>query len=959
MNAVTTLLARAEENLARDDLDVGLRSVIEAADGESEPGAAADRVAALLKDRARSLKSAQEELRRLRKSVDHIRDRLPLSEEGWPLRRSAIESALAADPDEGLALWLGDWFRALAHCDGSAVGRIAEMGASLPEGAELLAERCRITAAALDAWVLDPIVPELLAAATGVKAGGTTVPDRATRRRLMLLAGRVTLESGAPDAPKVLERLHDEVPSPAATALRARLAARDGDYEDAERWLAQASAEAPQDLDVAIAIIGDARDEGLEDVALHAADTAIAALPVIAEIPSELRQLITEPPTELWVSLASRALAEREAELHLDALERAEQAAGGAPLLLAIVAEARVRSATVRGLSAAERIAALFEAAGERLSTGQLELAADHFEAALRIDPGHAEAQLRLADVLIAIGNGRPLSAGRPVVERALKLIDDVAGREGIGVELGWAHLAAAAGHARLADAADPSAAVHSWCRLAEVGRAVAKAPDDARCWTELAQAADALGLFNVAHATAHHASELEPDGEVAFQQRVQELVNAGHLDQALIELEGKEDPWYRAVRAFALMRRGRALEAVAVLRSTQLHPEWTWALEALMGALVLTDRFEDAVRVAADVEGTWGERLDESVGVDVIAWTRVLLGDFDGALALIEPVLEMDIMPSALPLAARARLLRGDADEGVRLLRRWLKESTSWMSVSDWARFDRPFIRVLAGRYRVELPGLEHLDELAGERVEHLRRARDPLEELDQATGPAGTTQTAKAIVAVLLRISGGELDAAAEALAQARRLCPGEQVLELLEPVVHGQPAGVPAPAAEIEAEEWAPEPDPEPERPLCLELPASWFRDYEDPVGMHPLFRRSLPRQRLRPGPALPGVMVRTDEELEPDRYRILVLDDVVEEASSPTALLYGSGEAMRLAGAAAQARPHEPLGDAVEPAAAQDSGALGQLALLPALDAIAERVAAHAIAQSARIEAAAEA
>jgi hypothetical protein len=240
---------------------------------------------------------------------------------------------------------------------------------------------------------------------------------------------------------------------------------------------------------------------------------------------------------------------------------------------------------------------------------------------------------------------------------------------------------------------------------------------------------------------------------------------------------------------------------------------------------------------------------------------------------------------------------------------------------------------------------------------VEHLRRARDPLEELAQAAGPPGAADTAKALVAVLLRMSQGELAAAEEALAAAAEQHPGERVLPLLETAVHAA-AGADEAGVAPQEEPWLAEPDPEPApRPVRLGLPPSWFEGCEDPVNAHPLFRRSLPELRLRPGPALPGVVVETDFGLEPDGYRIEVLGEIVESGSSPAGLLYGTAETMRLLGVQGDARPHEPLGEAVEPDAARDAGALGRLALMTVFDAIARRIAVHASAQSTRIEASA--
>jgi hypothetical protein len=79
----------------------------------------------------------------------------------------------------------------------------------------------------------------------------------------------------------------------------------------------------------------------------------------------------------------------------------------------------------------------------------------------------------------------------------------------------------------------------------------------------------------------------------------------------------------------------------------------------------------------------------------------------------------------------------------------------------------------------------------------------------------------------------------------------------------------------------------PAPADDEIATLELPGSWFAGHEDPVRDHTLFLRYLPELRARVSWRVPPVRVTTDEELEPDGFRITVSGEIREGRVDPTA------------------------------------------------------------------------
>jgi hypothetical protein len=143
--------------------------------------------------------------------------------------------------------------------------------------------------------------------------------------------------------------------------------------------------------------------------------------------------------------------------------------------------------------------------------------------------------------------------------------------------------------------------------------------------------------------------------------------------------------------------------------------------------------------------------------------------------------------------------------------------------------------------------------------------------------------------------------------------------------------------------------------PDRPLELILPTSWFADHDDPLNDHPLFQRYIPEIRLRAAWEVPGINVRVDEELEPDGYRILVLDQVEEEGRVSREHRYGSAAALKLLGlppADGEAAEVHGLVRVGRPAAG-DARGLDALLTMPGLEVVAWRLSEIAGANAERL------
>lgn len=130
------------------------------------------------------------------------------------------------------------------------------------------------------------------------------------------------------------------------------------------------------------------------------------------------------------------------------------------------------------------------------------------------------------------------------------------------------------------------------------------------------------------------------------------------------------------------------------------------------------------------------------------------------------------------------------------------------------------------------------------------------------------------------------------------------------------------------------------------IQLELPPSWFTDYDDPEREHPLFLRYLPEARTRA--SFPPVTVGLDDELEPDRYRISFSGEVLDEGAADPTRRYCRAESLELLpdrlSERAQAQPGDTGLVSLPQDALADLGGLAELTTMPAVEVVARAVTA---------------
>jgi tetratricopeptide (TPR) repeat protein len=946
------LLQQTSAQLRQEDIDAGLATVIREVESATAPAEALERAGNLLPLRARALEAAH---------VGYIARMVPFTPAGWAERAAALERQLRHDPRGGTAAWLAEWLAAAAYCRITAMERIVATP-SLPRGAELLTERCALAGRALDDREWHVAEPLLAAGVDGVPTPDSgTLPPAGVRGALLRLLVRLALREGRWDAADAaLDTLEADFPSPAVQALRARWLHWNGESDAGYRLLDEAALREPAGLDVTHALIERAHAESRSEAALEAATAAIDELPVLADVQAEIERLV-DPPAELWVAAAHRADRDHDDEILELALKRADEAIdpGDAPLG-ARVAGLMAARADRLGRPAAERAAAHLTAGSESVRAQRLADAARHYEIASGLAPDDWDAKIRLADTLVALGQGDPLAGARKDIERALGIIGAARAAGAITLDRSWAHLTEAQAHARLAEAVDGSDNAHAWSAFVAVCRSLVHVPEDPDRWSALAWAADGLSLYGVELAAIERARDLGAADDIAQAQYLQALANVGRVDEALALAEGSDEDWYRAVRGWLLAHSGNLWKAASVLRSTTRDPSWVWASSALITALLATDRYDDAADVAVELRATWTNRLDEHKALWALAMSSLVLGDLDDAEGWIAQLARTDDEGEAPYLTGVLRALRGDTDGALAALRDNLASIRYFTELQSWPDTAGVTLAVLCARHEAPVPPLESLRDALDERRATLQARLDPLEDLLHApvrAADADTVALARALGAALLRDAAGEREQARDALrALAEPLLADPEVAALRDALAAPRTVAAPAPAdgngRPSELLPAAPAEEPS-ERPLMVQLPSSWFADHENPVEDHPLFLRYIPEMRMRASWSVPPIRVKAEDDLEPDRFRILVYGDAVDEGHVPAEYAYGSGDAFALLGiGAAEAVAGLRLSRVPRPAL-EPAGALGELLTMPAVEVVARRIGEVADAHAGRL------
>jgi tetratricopeptide (TPR) repeat protein len=772
------LIQRASSEIARRyGLDVGLGLVLSEVTEADAPSEAVKTATRKLRERSDALEAASEELDALRTSVSYLDGMLPFTAEGWPERQGELAARLEADPIDGLGEWLDDWFSAASFVRKDALGRLAAMP-NLPPGASLLRERCVLAAGALDdrQWYLaDPL---LAAGAAGLSVGTRVVPDKSVRIDLQLLRVRLALAVGLEDeAAKALAALESS-PTPASGALRARWHRQREERDEAARLLDNACAQDPTNLDVAAEFIEQARLDRRGEAVLDAARAAVQRLPVLVDVDSQLGRLVS-PPAELWLAVSERGLAEGDLDAHALAIEHAEALVSPVDeALRAWLTGLAAEGLEARGAPDAEQIDARMKAGIDAVQAQRLEHAVPHFERVLQFDPGNAEATLRLADCRISLVRTKPLSTARPTLEHSLASIVEIHSQRTVDEPFSWSYLSEGEARMRLADAMSFSDNDHAWRAFLAICRSIVYHQDWSYRWGDLISAAQTLSLYHVAVAASEQAVRLEPDSDLARNQRIQALTNAGHTHEALEQLGTPSDAWQTAVHGYLLAHTGVVWQAASVLRPIT-NPSWSWANETLITALLLTDRYDEALAVAEAHRTWWADHLDEIDGVWTSAWSSVVLGDLDRAEDLASQLDGREDEGQPHAIVGMARLLRGDREAALEALRAKIATTRAQADLSDWEPLFVAPLRVVAAHRGISLPPLPELDEALEQRRKVLEAWEDPVVELAQAPvrgADPDVVAVGRALGTALLHAARSELDAASDVLESALQKYPDD---------------------------------------------------------------------------------------------------------------------------------------------------------------------------------------
>jgi hypothetical protein len=238
---------------------------------------------------------------------------------------------------------------------------------------------------------------------------------------------------------------------------------------------------------------------------------------------------------------------------------------------------------------------------------------------------------------------------------------------------------------------------------------------------------------------------------------------------------------------------------------------------------------------------------------------------------------------------------------------------------------------------HRRRLPDLDPVDAAVQRRRAELDHADAIQEVLAAVKGATPEEAEITALVVPLLEWAAGRTEAALEQVGISRQGFPDDVGLQALarslEDVV-AERLRVVAPVAEGDNTPGVEASEPEPA--LRLDLPVSWFAGLTDPLNEHPLFLRYFREARLR-NPELPGVRVSSEEDLEPDGYRVFIAGSVVEEGEVSRADRYLSPASLSLLPMSVRTAATEAKGFSYVRVLAPQLAEAGTLAELLSMDA----------------------
>jgi tetratricopeptide (TPR) repeat protein len=342
----------------------------------------------------------------------------------------------------------------------------------------------------------------------------------------------------------------------------------------------------------------------------------------------------------------------------------------------------------------------------------------------------------------------------------------------------------------------------------------------------------------------------------------------------------------------------------------------------------------EQAVSCYRDRELDDWQRIKRPRLEALARWHGVELDDLDVLEAIVDRRRD-EVAATSTPLTELAQAPRGTADLEIVRSARALGTVLVHLAGGDEARVGEALAEVGAG-FEDEVSSLRrHLRSLA-----HQRRHAELAARAVHLSSTADRT-AASNVLGQLLDEVPDETDTLLRQEATGDELIPVAGVLaELASNPRYELPA--------TNVLRWLDMADPEPEASfvagLQLELPSSWFADYADPLHEHPLFLRYLPELRALADWQVPAVRVVAEDELEPDRYRIWIDGERLDEGRVQPGARYCSAATIGLLAtdlrSAATTDPDLAL--CWFPAAAVQRGSLADLLTMPTVEVLARLV-----------------
>jgi Tetratricopeptide repeat len=850
--------------------------------------------------------------------------------ERWPERQQAISWELQAHPLDGASSWLAAWACAfLTGCPAEA-DRLVTEPFPLPAEAAWCPDRFGVAADALQARSVSRLAPILTYLADGGPLGGRALVPADVRARAAVLHGRLVLQAGPDGVAELLDRAEqlaggDDAEVLAARAALARMHNADaaaggpGQLDAAAGGLGQldAAAGGPGQLDAAPLarraweaercpaaaveyLYAEHGGDGRTPDALAGARHLIGELPFPAGRLEGMFDVLIQPvPDPLWAAAAEGAAAESDFDSARRLADRVR--ADAAPLLLADVADLRVRIAEQSGQDDAA-VADLLDAAGlAALGAEQPKRAIDAYERALARVGDHQNAALHLADALLSDGWGKPLRQAEPNLRRAQGLLAAEWSRRPLTAETSWSLLTESYLHTLLAAGVIPDVrAAELWRAPLAAARAIAFDPSDGRAWGRLADCLTNLKCRRAALILGDHAARLAPDDPSVRDVRLVALSNLGRVEAALPVLAQAEQqtpgPWYCAVRGFLLRLSAieRRDEAPVLLKdalkaadeAVRGQPDGTWPHQ-VRAELLLDLGAKDQAR--EEFEYLWREaRLDEADGLIQASWAAAELGLGPDAVSLSEQAVALAVATvedgEEYTCRGLSRILEGDRDGLSDLATATALTSTRAGILDLGARITRLTADLAARGSAVDLGDVTAAISARADQIAAYD-AQPPLAlvgaEFDRVSVNRHydpDVSRAAALAAALARaftlIAAGD-PAGATALGELAAQHPEypelASAVRVIGAAVTASPAESGPPAAAPEAE-------------VEIFVPPSWFAGLPEPND-HEIIKRFAPDVRARVrrslGATLPSVSFKDDTSLEPARFRIRLRGTVTDE------------------------------------------------------------------------------